>query len=86
MIDIIELAEKICGSTSFGSGRVYRTFDDEQIERFAALYKQALIDSGELVELGTMDAGMFVKLWGLACEKLTIEQRLEILDRARSAK
>lgn len=52
MIDIFELAKK----AGWGDERKkYMSEKDwriwcERIERFAALYKQALIDSGELVE------------------------------------
>lgn len=59
MIDIIELAKKA------GYDDATLSYHENQriIERFAALYKQALIDSGELVEAEK------VKVNAMICEK-----------------
>lgn len=70
MIDIIELAKK-AGITKCYVGLSGVSIDASSIERFAALYKQALIDSGELVPAEKVKAdAVDAERYRWLCDKL----------------
>ena len=69
-IDVIELAKEAWGATH----EIF-WFDDDGIERFAALHRQALINSGELVPREKVEAA--VKAEREQCANVAESERME---------